>query len=89
MQKNIIKAGNTERYFTAGAMITYEKEREQYEGMLLIQQKGKERSRYETSDIRIFSKNKEVVYRQLKQIAALYPPKQDVRIIDTEELKDE
>lgn len=89
MQKNIIKAGNPERFFVAGAMVSYIQKQEKYEGMLLIQEKGRERSRYEASDIRIFSKNKEVVYRQLKQIAALYPPKQDVRIIDTEDLKNE
>lgn len=82
----ILKAGKTEQYFVVAAMISWQKEQQRYEGMLLIQEKGRERSKYGASDIRIWSKKKETVYAQLKQIAALYPPKKDVNIIDTEEL---
>lgn len=81
-----IKSGKTDQYFIVAAMLSYQKEQQRYEGMLLMQEKGRERSKYGASDIRIWSKKKETVYTQLKQIAALYPPKKDINIIDTEEL---
>ena len=84
MQKQIVKAGQTEQYFVVSAMISYLKDSQKYEGMLLIQENGRERSRYGASDIRIWAKKKETVYRQLQQIATLYPPKRDVAIMDLE-----
>lgn len=81
-----IKAGKTDQYFVVAAMISYQKEQQRYEGMLLTQEKGRKRSKYGASDIRIWAKKKETVCEQLKQIAALYPPKKDLNIIDTEEI---
>lgn len=59
-----------------------------YEGILAIADKKRPKSRYETSDIHIVSRNKETVYKQIKEIAGLYPPiKKDVIILDAEEMK--
>lgn len=58
-----------------------------YEGILMIADRKKPKSRYEASDIRIVGRNKEIVYRQIKEIAGLYPPtEKDVMILDTEEM---
>lgn len=81
-----VKAGKTGQYFVVATLVSYLEKQQKYEGMLLTQEKGRERSRYGASDIRILSKKKETVYAQLKQIAALYPPYKDVTIIDMEEL---
>ena len=86
MQKKIIKAGKSEQFFVVAAMVSYLKEPQKYEGMLLIQENGREHSRYGASDIRIWSKKKEIIYKQMYQIASLYPPKKDVTIIDMEDL---
>lgn len=83
---DILKAGKSGQYFVVLAMISYMKEQKKYEGILLLQEKGRERSRYEASSIRICSKKKEVVYEQLHHIGELYPPQKNVTIIDTEEL---
>lgn len=59
-----------------------------YEGILMIADKKKPKSKYAASDIRIVGRNKETVYRQIREIADLYPPiKKDVTILDTEEMK--
>ena len=59
-----------------------------YEGILMIADKKRPKSRYAASDIRIVGRNKETVYKQIKEIAGLYPPiKKDVIILDTEEMK--
>ena len=87
MQNNLIKAGKTEQYFTILATVTCLEGQDKYEGMLLLRQKGKECARYEASDIRILSRSKETVYKQLKQITELYPPKEDIHILDLEENK--
>ena len=59
-----------------------------YEGILAIADKKRPKSRYEASDIHIVSRKKETVYRQIREIAGIYPPiKEDVTIIDTEEMK--
>ena len=59
-----------------------------YEAILVIADKKKPKSKYEASDIHIVGRNKETVYRQIKEIADLYPPiKKDVTILDTEEMK--
>ncbi len=59
-----------------------------YEVILMIADKKKPKSRYEASDIHIVGRNKETVYRQIREIAEIYPPiKKDVTILDTEEMK--
>lgn len=59
-----------------------------YEGILMIADRKKTKSRYEASDIYIVGRNKETVYRQIKEIAGLYSPiKKDVVILDTEEMR--
>ena len=59
-----------------------------YEGILMIADKKKPKSRYEASNIHIVGRNKETVYRQIKEIAGLYPPiKKDVIILDEEKMK--
>lgn len=95
MQKNIIKKGDTGKYFVELAAVfcnTSErtpgtKSERKYEGMLLLRQKGFEKARYGASEIRIHSNNKSIVIEQLKQIASLYPPRKDLTIIDMGELK--
>lgn len=86
MRKCILKAGKTEQYFVVAAMLSYLKNEEKYEGLLLIREKGKEHSRYGASEIRIWSKKKETAYRQMQQIATMYPPRENISIIDTEEI---
>lgn len=50
--------------------------------------KKRPKSRYEASDIHIVSRNKDTVYKQIKEIAGIYPPiKKDVIILDAEEMK--
>ncbi len=59
-----------------------------YEGILMVADKKKPKSKYEASDIHIVGRNKETVYRQIREIAGLYPPiKKDVIILDAEEMK--
>ena len=61
---------------------------EKYEAILAVADKKKPKSRYEASSIHIMGRNKETVYRQIKEIAALYPPVgKDVIILDTEAMK--
>lgn len=61
---------------------------DKYEGILMIADKKKPKSKYEASDIHIVGRNKETVYRQIREIAGLYPPiKKDVIILDAEEMK--
>lgn len=84
MQKQVIKAGQTEQYFVVSASVFYMEKEQKYEGMLLIKQRGQEHAKYGASDIRIYSKNKETVYKQLKQIGQLYPPQKDMPILNLE-----
>lgn len=84
MQKNIIKKGDTGKYFVELAAVFCNENERKHEGMLLIRQKGFERARYGASEIRIHSNNKSVVIEQLKRIASLYPPPKDILIVDTE-----
>lgn len=86
MKKGIIKAGKTEQYFIAAAMISYRENDEKYEGLLLIREKGKENLRYGASEIRIWAKKKETVYEQIQQLAKLYPPEKAMCIIDMDEV---
>lgn len=58
-----------------------------YEGILMIADKKKPKSKYEASDIHIVGRNKETVYKQIREIAGIYPPiKIDVIILDIEEM---
>lgn len=82
MQNITIKAGVTEQYFVLMASVFYLEETKNYEGILLLKEKGKEHARYEASDIKIQSKCKETAFKQLRQIAEMYPPKQDLKVID-------
>lgn len=82
MRDKVIKAGDTKRYFVILASVFYSAEKGKYEGMLLLMQKGKGKSEYEASEIRVISKSKSRVYEQLKGIAKNYPPKEDMVIID-------
>lgn len=89
MQFQTIKAVKSfdSQFHIAIASISLNKEGK-YEGILLIGDKKRPKSRYEASNIHIVSRNKETVYRQIREIAGIYPPiKEDVTIIDTEEMK--
>lgn len=81
MQNQVIKAGQTEQYFTVSAAVFYLEKEQKYEGMLLIKRKGQEHAKNGASDIRIYSKCKGTVYKQLKQIGQLYPPQKDLPIL--------
>lgn len=59
-----------------------------YEGILAIMDQKKPKSRYTASDIHIVGRNKETVYKQIREMAGIYPPiKKDVMILDVEEMK--
>ena len=69
------------------ASISLNKEKK-YEGVLTIADKKRPKSRYEACSIHIVSRNKEIVYKRIREIAGLYPPiKKDVIILDEEEMK--
>lgn len=74
----IIKAGKQTECEILLASICFVAKKQKYEGMLLI----RNRKKYTESDIRVYSKNKAAVSRQLHQIAALFPPGKDVKILD-------
>lgn len=82
MQNITLKAGVTEQYFVIMASVFYLEEKKKYEGILLLKEKGKEQARYEASEIKVWSKCKDTVFKQLRQIAEMYPPKQDLNIVD-------
>lgn len=89
MQFQTLKAVNNSdsQFYVAIASIGVNSEGK-YEGILMIADKRRPKNRYEASDIRIVGRNKETVYRQIKEIASLYPPtKKDVMILDTEEMR--
>lgn len=61
---------------------------DKYEAILTVADKKKPKSKYEASNIHIVGRNKETVYKQIREIAGLYPPiKKDVIILDEEEMK--
>lgn len=82
MQNITIKAGVTAQYFVVMASVFYLEEKKNYEGILLVKEKEKEQARYGASEIKVWSKCKETVFKQLRQIAEMYPPKQDINILD-------
>lgn len=86
MQNDVIKAGKSEQYVVMSAAVFYQEDSKRYDGMLLLAHKGRKRSGHGASEIRVWSKNKETVYKQLRQIAELYPPEKDVHILDMEEI---
>lgn len=89
MQFQTLKAvkSSDSQFHIVIASIALNKEKK-YEGILAIADKKRPKSRYEASDIHIVSRNKETVYKQIKEIAGLYPPiKKDVIILDEEEMK--
>lgn len=88
MQIQTLKAvkNSASQFYVAIASIGINSEGK-YEGILMIADKKKPKSKYEASDIHIVGRNKETVYRQIKEIADLYLPiKKDVTILDTEEM---
>lgn len=89
MQFQVLKAvkGSDSQFHVVLANIDVNSEGK-YEGILMIADKKKSKSKYEASDIHIVGRNKETVYRQIKEIAGIYPPiKNDVTILDLEEMK--
>ena len=88
MQFQTLKAvkNSDSQFYVAIASIGINSEGK-YEGILIIVDKKKPKSKYEASDIHIVGRNKETIYRQIREIAGLYPPiKKDVIILDTEEM---
>lgn len=78
MQRIILKAAKTDRYFIQLASVWYLKQSEKYEGIINIVEVGKERARYGASVIHIYSGNKETIFRQIADMAKIYPPKKDI-----------
>lgn len=88
MQFQVLKAekNSDSQFYVAIASIGINSEGK-YEEILMIADKKKPKSKYEASDIHIVGRNKETIYRQIREIAGLYPPiKKDVIILDTEEM---
>lgn len=81
MQRIILKAAKTDRYFIQLASVWYLKQSKKYEGVINIVELGKERARYGASEIRIYSENKETIFRQIADIAKIYPPKTDITVM--------
>lgn len=55
---------------------------------MTVADKKKPKSKYEASNIHIVGRNKEIVYKQIREITGIYPPiKKDVIILDEEEMK--
>lgn len=89
MQFQILKAAKNSdsQFYVAIASIGINSEGK-YEGILMIADRKKPKSKYEASDIHIVGRNKETVCQQIREIAELFPPiKKDVMILDTEEMK--
>lgn len=89
MQFQISKAvkNSDSQFYVAIASIGINSEGK-YEGILMIADRKKPKSKYEASDIHIVGRNKETVCQQIREIAGLYPPiKKDVMILDTGEMK--
>lgn len=85
MQKLVIKAGKTEKFYIAAASIDKDFDRG-YKAILTLcdtQRNGK----YVVSDISISGKNKQVVLSQMKEVANSYPPKKDITVVDMEVLR--
>ena len=78
MQKTVLKAAKTERYFMQLVSVWYLKQSKKYEGVINLVESGKESARYGASEIRIYSENKDTIFRQIKDIAKIYPPKTDI-----------
>ena len=82
---NAVKSSNSQFHIVI-ASISLNQEGK-YKGVLMIADKKRPKSRYEASDIHIVSRNKETVYRQIREIAGIYPPmKEDVTILGMEEM---
>lgn len=88
MQKIILKAGEPERFHIALAYID-KKPDGSYEAGLSLMDKKWPRAKKETSKIRITGRNKEIVIKQIKEIAGLYPPVKDIWCMDVEDVKNE
>lgn len=89
MQFQTLKAvkSSDSQFYIAIASIARNSEGK-YEGILAIADRKKPKCRYEASNIHIVGRNKETVYKQIREIAGIYPPiKKDVIILDAEEMK--
>jgi len=88
MQNLTLKAvkKSTARFEIAIASIDRDGEGK-HKGILTIVDKERPRSKYEASSIHITGRNKDVVIKQMQEIAGIFPPKADAVIIDLEELK--
>lgn len=85
MASGIIKAGGKQRYFVRSAAIFHWKETGKYEGVLLLANRYCSGAERFWSEIRIWGENRDMVRKQLKQIGRLWPPKEDLHILDLEE----
>ena len=88
MQKHIIKAGKTEKYFMALVSVWYLPESRMHEAIIQLVELGKERNRYGASEVRIKSTNKATLYQQISDLAKIYPPQKDIPLLDFGEMKE-
>lgn len=86
MQKTILKAGESERFYIALASIDKEKNG-RYEAILTLLDKKYPRNKKGTNQIRVIGDNKSIVVKQVKEIAKLYSPIEDIWFLDVEEVK--
>lgn len=85
MQKLVIKAGKTERFYIAVASINKESDGK-YKAILTLCDSHKN-GKYVVSDISISGKNKQIVLSQVMEVAKEFPPVNDITILDMEVLR--
>lgn len=85
MQKLVIKAGKTERFYIAVASIDKESDGK-YKAILTLCDAHKN-GKYVVSDISISGKNKQIVLSQVQEVAKEFPPVNDITILDMEVLR--
>lgn len=76
--------GNSQYAIVLGSLV--KKEDKKYDALLLLIDKKKPKAKYGASDIHITGRNKDTVLKQVREIAAVFPPiKKDVSFMDLTE----
>lgn len=75
------KESNSQYAIILGGVV--KKENEGYEAFFTLIDKRKPRAKFGASEIRVTSKDKEILRNQIKQLAEIFPPfKKDVNVLD-------
>lgn len=89
MQNLILKAGETDsvsQFYIALASIDV-MEDGRYKAILTLGDRKKPRSKYAASDIHIIGRSKATVYKQVQEVAAVFPPMKTIKVMDMEEIR--